>query len=76
MSAPQTYRGRPCRACGATLRYRTNRSCVSCLQRSNTGPRLPGACSAVELNTVLAIWYPEELERLGWRMHRAHIVEG
>lgn len=31
----ETYHGRPCRACGGTLRYRSNRDCVPCLIAAN-----------------------------------------
>lgn len=68
MTTQGTYQGRPCRHCGGTLRYRFNRSCLAC-HNGRRPDRTPGMreVRAVQLSTFLALYYPAELERSGWR---------
>lgn len=71
---PQRYAGKPCAACGGTARYASNRTCVACAAHKGAGNRdrrgtNNGALSAINRNTYLMLFAPDQFDREGWGWH-------
>lgn len=56
-----TYHGSACRVCGGTERAVGNWTCIACQTTYHAEQ------SAARLNTYLALAYPAEFDRRGWR---------